>query len=192
MARDELQQAEHDADVESDGEGEDATETTALLSAKRERRQAATAKAIASALDHTAQARAMSIDPLTPSSAFDETLRDRLRGQRAEGEAVEDEDEDDEEEGEGDEEQRLVRTAAQRALGEGPSEEGNENGANGEDRVLDRSWRAPPGKRIAVPVRIEPKVYFAVERTFFVSPSSSPSCYLRTPRQTTTTGGGDG
>lgn len=190
MARDELQQAEHDADVESDGEGEgeDATETTALLSAKRERRQAATAKAIASALDHTAQARAMSIDPLTPSSAFDETLRDHLRGQRAEGEAVEDEDEDEEE---GDEEQRLVRTAAQRALGEGPSE-GNENGANGEDRVLDRSWRAPPGKRIAVPVRIEPKVYFAVERTFFVSPSSSPSCYLRTPRQTTTTGGGDG
>ena len=116
MARDELQQAEHDADVESDGEGEDATETTALLSAKRERRQAATAKAIASALDHTAQARAMSIDPLTPSSAFDETLRDRLRGQRAEGEAVEDEDEDDEEEGEGDE----ARGELWRALKTGP------------------------------------------------------------------------
>ena len=166
VTRDELQQAEHDADVESDGEDEDATETTALLS-KRERRQAATAKAIASALDQTAKARAMSIDPLAPSSAFDETLRDRLRGQRQEGSAVEDEEED--EEG-GDEERRLVRTPAQRALGEGPSN-GNGNGVSGsgEDRVLDRSWRAPPGKRIAVPVRIEPKVYFAVERTFFVS-----------------------
>ncbi|KAI1797010.1 SPX-domain-containing protein [Ganoderma leucocontextum] len=165
VARDELQQAEHDADVESEGE-EEPTETTPFL--KRERRQAATAKAIASTLDHTAQARAMSIDPLAPSSAFDETLRDRLRDdarrQRGECKAVEDEEEEEEEE-EGDEEQRLVRTAAQRALDEGPSN-GDGNGY-GEDRVLDRSWRAPPGKRIAVPVRVEPKVYFAVERTFF-------------------------
>ncbi len=172
VARDELQQAEHDADVESEGEDEEeATETTALLSSKRERRQAATAKAIVSTLDHTAQARAMSIDPLAPSSAFDETLRDRLRDdaqrRRGEGQAVEHDEEDEEDEEDGDEEQRLVRTAAQRALGEGPS---NEN-VNGEDRVLDRSWRAPPGKRIAVPVRVEPKVYFAVERTFFVSAS---------------------
>ncbi|KAI5791957.1 VTC domain-containing protein [Geopyxis carbonaria] len=29
-----------------------------------------------------------------------------------------------------------------------------------------RKFRAPPGKRIFVPVRIEPKVYFAAERTF--------------------------
>ncbi len=29
--------------------------------------------------------------------------------------------------------------------------------------------RAPPGKKIAIPVRIEPKVYFAAERTFLVS-----------------------
>ncbi len=35
-------------------------------------------------------------------------------------------------------------------------------------RVLTREWRAPTGKRIAVPVRIEPKVYFAAERTFLV------------------------
>jgi len=32
--------------------------------------------------------------------------------------------------------------------------------------LLERTWRAPQGKRIAVPVRIEPKVYFAAERTF--------------------------
>ena len=39
----------------------------------------------------------------------------------------------------------------------------------GDDRVLERNWTAPAGKRIAVPVRIEPKVYFASERTFLVS-----------------------
>ncbi|KAH9995669.1 SPX-domain-containing protein [Russula compacta] len=36
----------------------------------------------------------------------------------------------------------------------------------GDDRILTREWRAPQGKRIAVPVRVEPKVYFATERTF--------------------------
>ncbi|OJA12596.1 hypothetical protein AZE42_06908 [Rhizopogon vesiculosus] len=35
-----------------------------------------------------------------------------------------------------------------------------------EERLLVRDWTAPSGKRIAVPVRIEPKVYFANERTF--------------------------
>jgi hypothetical protein len=37
-----------------------------------------------------------------------------------------------------------------------------------DDRVLSRDWRAPAGKHIAIPVRIEPKVYFAAERTFLV------------------------
>ncbi|KAI5846683.1 vacuolar transporter chaperone 4 [Tricharina praecox] len=32
--------------------------------------------------------------------------------------------------------------------------------------VYARKFRAPPGKRIFVPVRVEPKVYFAAERTF--------------------------
>ena len=49
-----------------------------------------------------------------------------------------------------------------------------------EDRVVYvDQFRAPPGKRIAVPVRMEPKVVFAAERTFLkVSPSvsSSSSC----------------
>ncbi|KAF8969162.1 VTC domain-containing protein [Flammula alnicola] len=36
----------------------------------------------------------------------------------------------------------------------------------GDDRILERNWRAPAGKKIAIPVRIEPKVYFAAERTF--------------------------
>lgn len=32
--------------------------------------------------------------------------------------------------------------------------------------VFETQFRAPPGKKIAVPVRVEPKVYFATERTF--------------------------
>jgi len=35
-----------------------------------------------------------------------------------------------------------------------------------DDRILERNVRAPAGKRISIPVRIEPKVYFAAERTF--------------------------
>ena len=46
-------------------------------------------------------------------------------------------------------------------------------------RRVSRDFRAPPGKRISVPVRIEPKVYFAAERTFLVrSISSSPAVTL--------------
>lgn len=90
--------------------------------------------------------KAMSINPLAPSSAFDETLRDRLRGaQTSTGTsdtAVDREDED--------------------------GGEGSVEGPVGDDRVLTRDWRAPAGKRVSVPVRIEPKVYFAAERTFLV------------------------
>ncbi|ONH65115.1 Vacuolar transporter chaperone 4 [Cyberlindnera fabianii] len=34
------------------------------------------------------------------------------------------------------------------------------------DTVFEANFQAPPGKRICVPVRVEPKVYFATERTF--------------------------
>lgn len=94
--------------------------------------------------------RAFSIDPLAPSSAFDETLKERLRGAKsAKGASGSDDnaviDDDDEEE-------ELA----------GPS---------GGERELIRHFRAPAGKRVSMPVRIEPKVYFANERTFLVSPS---------------------
>ncbi|KZT73075.1 SPX-domain-containing protein [Daedalea quercina L-15889] len=94
--------------------------------------------------------RTLSIDPLAPSSAFDETLRDRLREeqrQKSAEQAVEEEEEEDEE-----------RDAALSTSGAARSQS--------DERVLERRWVAPPGKRIAVPVRIEPKVYFAAERTF--------------------------
>ncbi|TFK99433.1 VTC domain-containing protein [Pterulicium gracile] len=97
--------------------------------------------------------RAMSIDPLAPSSEFDKTLMSRLRDtegkqkkkQQEQGSSFQqnrDDDEDDEREDELDE---MARN---------------------EGRELSRSWRAPSGKRISVPIRIEPKVYFACERTF--------------------------
>jgi hypothetical protein len=103
------------------------------------------------ALDE-AKARALSIDPLAPSSAFDETLRDRLR-EDAERQKQQEQIEEDEE----DEEERRQVGPSQRAMRES-------------ERLLERNWRAPAGKKIAVPVRIEPKVYFATERTFLVSP----------------------
>ncbi|KAF8896475.1 VTC domain-containing protein [Infundibulicybe gibba] len=76
------------------------------------------------------KSRTLSIDPLAPSSAFDETLRTRLRGAR--------------------DAQKNCETISR----------------NGDDRVLSRDWTAPAGKRISIPIRIEPKVYFAAERTF--------------------------
>ncbi|RPD74979.1 SPX-domain-containing protein [Lentinus tigrinus ALCF2SS1-7] len=143
------QQTAHDADVESDAE-----ETSPFPKRGREsERNGHVANTIASALESTAQVRAMSIDPLAPSSAFDETLRDRLRedaARRNEEETVDDEDEDE------DEERGRARAASR---GEGTS--------RGDERLLERNWHAPAGKMIAVPVRIEPKVYFAAERTFF-------------------------
>ena len=134
----------HDSDAEDDEdeEGHNVTERTPFLKTQRGRNAAPS--------DANLKSRALSIDPLAPSSAFDEKLRDRLSAERKE-----DEDDDDDE---------LQR------------EDGTGEGS-GDGRLLERNWRAPPGKKIAVPVRIEPKVYFATERTFLVRPSSSCSVY---------------
>ncbi|KAI0649460.1 SPX-domain-containing protein [Trametes meyenii] len=150
--RDTQAAAAGDADVESDGE--DADERSPFL--KRNAR-AGGANIVAAALSGTAAVRAMSIDPLATSSAFDETLRDRLREENAQRRAVREGSAVDEEDDEDDEEQSRSRAR----------EEGGVDVRSASDRILDRSWRAPPGKRIAIPVRIEPKVYFAAERTFF-------------------------
>lgn len=85
--------------------------------------------------------RTVSIDPLAPSSAFDERLRERLQANKNVPPRAQD--------GE-------VREAV------GLDEENLRE----DERLLVRDWSAPSGKRIAVPVRIEPKVYFANERTF--------------------------
>ncbi|KAJ6532056.1 VTC domain-containing protein [Mycena capillaripes] len=100
--------------------------------------------------------RTVSIDPLAPSVAFDETLRDRLKDEREAARkrrGVQDHHEEEEEtrpardEDEEEDDPLLARPAD-------------------DERRVSREWRAPPGKRISVPVRIEPKVYFAAERTF--------------------------
>jgi uncharacterized membrane protein YidH (DUF202 family) len=83
----------------------------------------------------------VSIDPLAPSSAFDERLRERLQANKNAPPRAQD-------------------VEVREAVGL------DEETLREEDRLLVRDWSAPSGKRIAVPVRIEPKVYFANERTF--------------------------
>ncbi|KDQ57085.1 hypothetical protein JAAARDRAFT_131276 [Jaapia argillacea MUCL 33604] len=87
--------------------------------------------------------RGLSIDPLAPSTAFDETFRERLRKVR-----------------------EVERGLGESALEDEEEEHAQDQPAPNGDRILVRDWVAPTGKRIAVPVRVEPKVYFASERTF--------------------------
>jgi hypothetical protein len=97
--------------------------------------------------------RTLSIDPLALSSKFDETLKDRLRGER-----------------EARERERAQANVDSAVAEDDEGDPGNEE-VPGDDRILSRDWAAPAGKRIAIPVRIEPKVYFAAERTFLVGGS---------------------
>ncbi|EPQ54223.1 SPX-domain-containing protein [Gloeophyllum trabeum ATCC 11539] len=98
--------------------------------------------------EDAAKPRTLSINPLVPSSAFDETFRSRLQQVKALDSGQDDSALDDDE---------------QESAIEGPSRPARRDS----ERELLRHWVAPSGKRIAVPVRIEPKVYFASERTFF-------------------------
>ncbi|KAG6813966.1 hypothetical protein H0H92_005221 [Tricholoma furcatifolium] len=93
------------------------------------------------------KSRAMSIDPLATSTTFDAVLK--LRKEQAARE----------------------QTAQNGALNTADAQDEEEVGLSEElpltdDRILSRDWSAPAGKKIAIPIRIEPKVYFAAERTF--------------------------
>jgi hypothetical protein len=46
------------------------------------------------------------------------------------------------------------------------------------DQVQAKHFKAPKGKKIHVPVRVEPKVYFAAERTFLSWVSTSSPCFV--------------
>ncbi|KAJ7170911.1 VTC domain-containing protein [Mycena crocata] len=132
----------------SDGDDDDDEQTTL------ERGRVARGKNIP-----IAKPRALSIDPLAPSSYFDETLRDRLKEER-----------------EAARKRRGIRDQEVQEEGEemrpAPEEDDEEEvdplipRRHEDERQLSSDVRAPPGKRISVPVRIEPKVYFAAERTF--------------------------
>ncbi|KAJ3565174.1 hypothetical protein NP233_g7805 [Leucocoprinus birnbaumii] len=94
------------------------------------------------------RSRALSINPLAPSSAFDETLKTKLHETQEAQNKVKD-------------------TREESTEDDDETEAGDLSGApSGDDRIMVRDWHAPAGKRISVPVRIEPKVYFAAERTF--------------------------
>jgi hypothetical protein len=101
--------------------------------------------------------RALSIDPLAPSSAFDMSFRERLRVAHEKNI----------------EREKVTEASPSGILNNETNESLNAEGSTSAqppepDRELVRHWRAPAGKRIAVPVRVEPKVYFAAERTFLV------------------------
>jgi len=85
-----------------------------------------------------------SIDPLAPASVFDKSLQKKLKG-RAEFKQSDGEEEADD-----------------------AAVEQSSRMANADPEYI-RHFMATPGKRIAVPVRVEPKVFFAQERTFLVS-----------------------
>ncbi|CAE6443403.1 unnamed protein product [Rhizoctonia solani] len=78
----------------------------------------------------------LSIDPLAPSKSFDKNFKSALKRQT--GDIPE-----------GDEQEELAEETERR-----------------EETEYVRHFVAQPGKKIAVPVRVEPKVYFANERTF--------------------------
>ncbi|KAI5119433.1 hypothetical protein M0805_009884 [Coniferiporia weirii] len=90
------------------------------------------------------KSRTLSIDPLAPSQAFDKTFRSRLAT------AVSSE-----------QDESAIDDPESEAV---PTRTGVRY--KGDDRELVRFWKANAGQRIAVPVRVEPKVYFASERTF--------------------------
>lgn len=99
----------------------------------------------------TKEPRGISINPLAPSSAFDRTLRERLRGSKPRADAQD----------------SVDGTTAVSEDGENDQEEGTSH-PRGDDREPVRHFKAPAGKKVSMPVRIEPKVYFAAERTFLV------------------------
>ena len=95
------------------------------------------ARGIQATLENTAQARAMSIDPLAPSSAFDETLRDRLRADARNGRrrgAVEEEDADADADEEGDEDEDD-REGAENGRARGRGEGLSSAAGGGDDRL---------------------------------------------------------
>ena len=94
----------------------------------------------------------LSIDPLAPSVEFDRRFKKKL-GRRGRGS------------------RSISRNQSAERLEEeedaaAPAETSNRN--QGGETIYTNAFSAQAGKRIAVPVRVEPKVFFAQERTFLV------------------------
>lgn len=133
---------------EAEGDGDDYAADDEHVPLMRGRR---TSQLAVSQTNKPRLPRALSIDPLAPSQAFDETFKSRLR--------------------------TVAATSSEQEQEESAIDDGVDSDTRvlppgtrmrGDDRELVRYWTAAPGQLIAVPVRVEPKVYFASERTFLV------------------------
>jgi vacuolar transporter chaperone complex subunit 4 len=94
--------------------------------------------------------RTLSIDPLTPASFFDKRFKSSIFRGRQEPDSG-----------------SAPLNEAEEPHDDDEPLDPDLSTQHGEIQYL-REWRAQDGKKIAVPVRIEPKVYFAAERTFLV------------------------
>jgi len=118
----------------------------------------------------------LAIDPLALASQFDKSFRSKLSGvqgkEQTNGKAAK---------------QAVIHdTIAEDVDGEDSAAADDEHadGEGNEDEnrtVLVQSFHAQPGKRIAVPVRVEPKVIFANERTFMVRSMVIRHCHRVIP-----------
>ena len=95
--------------------------------------------------------KALSIDPLAPSSEFDRRFKKKL-GRRGRGS------------------RSISRDPSAERREEEDTAEFAEASARDQagETIYTNAFSAQTGKRIAVPVRVEPKVFFAQERTFLV------------------------
>lgn len=115
------------------------------------------------ALGNAERPRNLSIDPLAPASQFDKSFWSKLNG-------VQQDQENGEQKKPGKGANGRHVTIAEE-LDEDEADDEAQGGRMEDDdgtTIFVQSFRAEPGKKISVPVRIEPKVIFANERTFMV------------------------
>lgn len=100
------------------------------------------------------------IDPLASASAFDATLRQQLRkAESVARDSIGDNSHSQKTDGE-------TIGLANNSLED--LEDPHSSGINTTAPEFVNNFLAPAGKRVSIPVRVEPKVYFAAERTFLV------------------------
>lgn len=164
----------HSEDEGEDGDGEEEGDERTPFLAGKNRRASRTGSNQNGSGNGTVERSAikLNINPLAPSTEVYDKVKTALEAReleqnrsRSRSHTRDGEQHDGEGEGEGEDGADLEAAGRSRAAGD--------------DRILVNDVVAPKGKRVAIPIRIEPKVYFATERTFLVSfsthaPSSHP------------------
>lgn len=141
---------------------DDADERTPFLKKSRDDQQRGQRRG------DTGHSRRLAIDPLAPSSEFDKTFRKRLDASKRRKRGSRSTSHDN---------RHRHPTLAE---GDEDEEDGAEPSTSArpeEERVYLNSYTAQTGKRISVPVRVEPKVFFAQERTFLVMLEFLSACH---------------